>query len=82
LWMKWVKIKIEAQERLNRLKLSGSGDFIIKDFLNQDNLKSSISGSGDIILNGFEGLITSSVKLSGSGDFKANRMARSTTCLP
>jgi hypothetical protein len=57
---------------INRLELSGSGDILVNDFINQNDLNLKISGSGNIDLNEFEGITNIDIILSGSERFKVN----------
>lgn len=58
---------------LDKVTLSGSGDLVVNDFSNQNNLSVNLDGSGDITLNAFEGIQALKLVLSGSGDIKGNK---------
>ncbi|MCP4179974.1 MAG: DUF2807 domain-containing protein [bacterium] len=54
---------------LSEVKIDGSGDIEINEFLNLDNLSLSINGSGDINANGdIEVLNTTDINIDGSGN--------------
>lgn len=57
---------------LNEVLLSGAGEIIIGDFLDQADLDLYISGSGEIVLNSFSGTQNLDVNISGSGEVQAN----------
>ena len=56
---------------LTEVDLSGSGDIVINDFTDNENLLLKISGSGDIDMNNHEGLKTFQGIISGSGNIVA-----------
>ena len=73
-WYRNYDLSIEITiSNLDRLELSGSGNLVVNDFINQNTLDIVISGSGNINLREFEGSKNLNVNLSGSGDFKANK---------
>ncbi|KGL61722.1 head GIN domain-containing protein [Polaribacter sp. Hel1_85] len=57
---------------IKHLEINGSGNIIVNDFEDQNNLNIEINGSGNISLNQFEGLTNFDANLNGSGFFKAN----------
>ena len=58
---------------LDKATLSGSGDLVVNDFSNQNNLSVNLDGSGDITFNAFEGIQALKLVLSGSGDITGNK---------
>lgn len=58
---------------LDKIHLSGSGDIVVNDFINQSDLEAKLNGSGQITVNGFEGTENFAVELSGSGDINGNK---------
>lgn len=66
-----LKIKITIPN-LKFLKISGSGNVIINDFLIQSSLENILNGSGNITLNEFDGITNFNTELSGSGSIQAN----------
>ena len=54
---------------INHLTLSGSGDVVVNNFSNQNNLTITSGGSGSMTLKEFEGITNLEVTLTGSGDF-------------
>ncbi len=53
---------------VERVTLDGSGDIMIQDFQDQEDLELQIIGSGDISLHEFSGTENLTVKIDGSGD--------------
>lgn len=59
--------------KIDEIHLSGSGNIIVEDLENQDDLNISISGSGDIDLNRLENTTELSMIISGSGEIIAHK---------
>lgn len=57
---------------IDEIHLSGAGNIVLEDFVDQEDLKVTISGSGDIDLNEFEGADKLKVVISGSGKVYGN----------
>ena len=53
---------------IDKIYISGSGNIIVNDFENQNNMTLKISGSGNINLNKILGIQNLIAKISGSGD--------------
>lgn len=66
-----LKINITVP-RIEKVYLSGSGDIVVHDFENQNDITVKISGSGNIDLNKVTGSENLTVKISGSGNVNAN----------
>lgn len=58
---------------ISSMKVSGSGDLMVENFINQNNLRIDLTGSGGLTLNDFEGITSLDVDISGSGNLVANR---------
>lgn len=52
---------------IEEISLSGAGDIIVNDFVDQGDLSLDISGTGSLSLNSFTGTENLSVNISGSG---------------
>jgi hypothetical protein len=57
---------------LDELHVSGSGEMIVEDFIDQGNLDISVTGSGTLQLGVFEGTTDLDAKISGSGEIFAS----------
>lgn len=58
---------------VNKLTLSGSGNILVEDFMNQNKLRLETKGSGDISLNKFEGIDQLDILMTGSGKLTAKQ---------
>ena len=58
---------------ISSIRVSGSGDLTVENFINQNNLRIDVTGSGDMTLNDFEGVTNLDIDISGSGNLVANR---------
>ena len=57
---------------LHAISLIGSGDVLVNDFINQENLSIDLIGSGNIELNENEGTENLVITIEGSGFIKGN----------
>jgi len=57
---------------INKIDLSGSGNIVVNNFVDQSDLEMNISGSGNITLKTFDGAENLSVDISGSGSILGN----------
>lgn len=55
---------------IEKIKVTGSSDVVVEDFVDQESLELSIIGSGDVEMNDFLGCKTFEIKISGSGDIE------------
>ncbi len=53
---------------IDKVYISGSGNIVVNDFINQNDMTLKISGSGDMSLYKISGGENLTVKISGSGD--------------
>ncbi len=58
---------------INKIDISGSGNIVVEDFTNQNDLDIDVSGSGNLTLNSFEGANDFNVDVSGSGTINAEK---------
>ncbi|PKV50257.1 putative autotransporter adhesin-like protein [Aquimarina sp. MAR_2010_214] len=67
------KLKINiTTPQIEKIYLSGSGNIVVNDFENQNDMTVKISGSGNIDLNNITGPENLTVKISGSGNINVN----------
>ncbi len=58
---------------IHAVSVCGSGDVLINDFIDQNDLVLDVSGSGNIDFNTFEGAQYISASISGSGTIRGNK---------